>query len=129
MELVGCRGRPAAQISSSASIPTTHARVPARVTAVRPRRDRRRRRHRRPHRRPARHAHRLRRRAPALRLSAADVTRGRAMKLSAILIIAALARTAAADDRARAELYFRAGEQAYRAQSFGAAASNFEEAY
>jgi PEGA domain-containing protein len=33
------------------------------------------------------------------------------------------------DDRKRAELLFRAGEEAYRVQNFDAAAQNFEEAY
>ena len=35
----------------------------------------------------------------------------------------------AAGDRKTAERYFRAGERAYQAQNFGAAAQNFEEAY
>ena len=52
----------------------------------------------------------------------------RALAIAALL--AALAGHAHADDqRERAEVYFRAGEQAYRAQNFAAAARNFEEAY
>src|SRR5258707_833370 len=47
----------------------------------------------------------------------------------ALVITAAAIRTAGADDRVLAETYFRAGEQAYRAQSFAAAATDFEEAY
>jgi len=49
-----------------------------------------------------------------------------------VLVIALLlvtARPAHAEDRKAAERLFRAGEQAYRAQSFGAAAANFDEAY
>ena len=52
---------------------------------------------------------------------------GAAVKVLAILL--ALCAVAAADDRKSAERYFRAGEKAYQAQSFEAAAKNFEEAY
>jgi hypothetical protein len=46
-----------------------------------------------------------------------------------VLCVALAAQVAHADDRAKAEAYFRAGEKAYQAQSFAAAAQNFEEAY
>lgn len=49
--------------------------------------------------------------------------------LALALVLALVARTAHAEDPERAEAYFRAGEQAYRAQSFAAAAQDFEEAY
>jgi hypothetical protein len=48
------------------------------------------------------------------------------------MVLAAPARADerdAAEERATAERYFRAGEMAYQNQSFGAAAENFEEAY
>jgi hypothetical protein len=45
-----------------------------------------------------------------------------------VAIVIALTATAHAD-RAKAEQYFRAGEQAFRKQSFAAAAENFELAY
>ena len=44
----------------------------------------------------------------------------------AMVVLCAVAH---ADDRERAEQFFRAGEEAYRAQSFAAAAADFEEAY
>ena len=50
------------------------------------------------------------------------------MKL-ALILVAALATRAAADDPKAAERYFRAGEKAYKAQNFGAAANLFESAY
>jgi hypothetical protein len=43
--------------------------------------------------------------------------------------VSALARIASAEDRARAESYFRAGEKAYQAQNFAAAAQDFDIAY
>ncbi|MGE0551038.1 MAG: hypothetical protein AB7O24_29915 [Kofleriaceae bacterium] len=48
-----------------------------------------------------------------------------------LIVIAILAATAAgyADDRKLAERYFRAGAKAYAAQNFGAAATNFDEAF
>ena len=49
--------------------------------------------------------------------------------MRALVIIVLLATAAAADDRATAEQYFRAGAKAYAAQSFEAAAAHFEEAY
>ncbi len=51
--------------------------------------------------------------------------------MSRLVLIAVLLLTsvAHADDRAAAERYFRAGAKAYAAQSFGAAAQNFDEAY
>lgn len=49
------------------------------------------------------------------------------MKRLALLVL--LAGTAQADDRTRAESYFRAGEKAYGAQNFAAAAEDFEIAY
>jgi hypothetical protein len=52
------------------------------------------------------------------------------MKTTLPLILTALvARVAHADDRAAAERYFRAGAKAYAAQSFEAAATDFDEAY
>ncbi|MEO8552544.1 MAG: hypothetical protein ABI678_21350, partial [Kofleriaceae bacterium] len=48
-------------------------------------------------------------------------------KLVTILLLAAT--TAHADDRQTAERYFRAGSVAYSAQSFAAAAADFDEAY
>jgi hypothetical protein len=47
-------------------------------------------------------------------------------KLLPLLLIARLAH---ADDRAAAERYFRAGAKAFAAQNFGAAATDFDEAY
>ena len=47
----------------------------------------------------------------------------------ALLVVVLLASLAHADDRTKAEAYFRAGEKAYQAQNFAAAAQNFEEAY
>ena len=47
----------------------------------------------------------------------------------ACLALAVAAGSARADDRAAAERYFRAGAKAYAAQSFAAAAQNFDEAY
>jgi hypothetical protein len=47
-------------------------------------------------------------------------------KLLPLLLVARLAH---ADDRAAAERYFRAGAKAYAAQSFQAAATDFDEAY
>jgi hypothetical protein len=47
-------------------------------------------------------------------------------KLLPLLLISSLAH---ADDRAAAERYFRAGAKAYAAQSFEAAATDFDEAY
>jgi hypothetical protein len=50
----------------------------------------------------------------------------------ACVVLAAPARAddgPTAEDRAKAERYFRAGERAYQNQSFAAAAENFEEAY
>ncbi len=44
-------------------------------------------------------------------------------------IVVLLAGITRADDRARAEQYYRAGESAYAKQSFAAAAQDFEEAY
>ena len=46
-----------------------------------------------------------------------------------VVILASLAGAAAAEDRATAERYFRAGAKAYAAQNFGAAVANFDEAY
>lgn len=51
------------------------------------------------------------------------------MKALPILVLALVARVANADDRKAAEKYFRAGAKAYAAQSFAAAAANFDEAY
>jgi hypothetical protein len=52
------------------------------------------------------------------------------MKATVFAIVIALAGTAIADDsRATAERYFRAGAKAYAAQSFAAAAADFDEAY
>jgi len=47
----------------------------------------------------------------------------------AVILVAALAARAAADDPKAAERYFRAGEKAYKAQNFAAAAGLFESAY
>ena len=47
----------------------------------------------------------------------------------ALAILALVCAVAAADDKREAERYFRAGEKAYQAQNFEAAARNFEEAY
>jgi hypothetical protein len=47
----------------------------------------------------------------------------------AILVLVGMTSLAHAEDRAAAERYFRAGAKAYAAQSFGAAAQNFDEAY
>ncbi|MBL9019041.1 MAG: PEGA domain-containing protein [Myxococcales bacterium] len=47
----------------------------------------------------------------------------------ALVLVALLAGSAHAEDRAAAERYFRAGAKAYAAQSFAAAAQNFDEAY
>ena len=47
----------------------------------------------------------------------------------ALVLVAALATRAAADDPKAAERYFRAGEKAYKAQNFAAAAGLFESAY
>ena len=47
----------------------------------------------------------------------------------ATLVVLLVAATAHADDRKLAERYFRAGERAYQAQNFGAAARDFELAY
>jgi len=49
--------------------------------------------------------------------------------VKALIVIALFAGVVHADDRVAAERYFRAGEAAYRAQSFEAAATNFEQAY
>ncbi len=51
--------------------------------------------------------------------------------MTRLVLLAILATTslAHAEDRAAAERYFRAGAKAYAAQSFGAAAQNFDEAY
>lgn len=46
-----------------------------------------------------------------------------------LLLLLLIARTAYADDRAAAERYFRAGAKAFAAQNFGAAATDFDEAY
>jgi hypothetical protein len=46
-----------------------------------------------------------------------------------LLVLALAAQLAHAEDRKKAEAYFRAGEKAYQAQNFAAAAQNFEEAY
>src|SRR5688572_15783827 len=54
------------------------------------------------------------------------------MRAVVVMVVLALAGSAFADlkeDRKAAERYYRAGEKAYRAQNFGAAATNFEEAY
>ena len=51
------------------------------------------------------------------------------MKAAVVAIMIALTAMAYADNRAKAEQYFRAGEQAFRKQSFSAAAENFELAY
>lgn len=51
------------------------------------------------------------------------------MKTLPLLVLAALTTVAHADDRKAAEKYFRAGAKAYAAQSFAAAAANFDEAY
>lgn len=47
----------------------------------------------------------------------------------ALIIVGALARPALADDREAAERYFHAGEEAYQAQNFEAAARDFAAAY
>lgn len=47
----------------------------------------------------------------------------------ALVALVALASVAHAEDRKAAERYFRAGAKAYAAQSFAAAAQNFDEAY
>lgn len=57
------------------------------------------------------------------------MTARRARLVAVVATVGAVAGTAHAEDRARAEKYFRAGEAAYQAQNFDAAASNFEEAY
>ena len=49
--------------------------------------------------------------------------------MKALVILAAIATAAHADDKATAEKYFRAGAQAYSAQNFEAAAADFDEAY
>lgn len=49
--------------------------------------------------------------------------------MRALLVVVLLAGAAHAEDRAAAERYFRAGAKAYAAQSFAAAAQNFDEAY
>jgi tetratricopeptide (TPR) repeat protein len=49
--------------------------------------------------------------------------------VKAIAVLLLLAGVAHADPRADAERYFRAGAQAYAAQSFAAAAADFDEAY
>ncbi|HEY4240337.1 MAG TPA: carboxypeptidase-like regulatory domain-containing protein [Kofleriaceae bacterium] len=49
--------------------------------------------------------------------------------MKAIAVLLLLAGVAHADPRADAERYFRAGAQAYAAQSFAAAAADFDEAY
>jgi hypothetical protein len=46
-----------------------------------------------------------------------------------VIVVAICAATPASADRAKAEQYFRAGATAFRNQSFGAAAENFELAY
>ncbi|MEO7091856.1 MAG: PEGA domain-containing protein [Polyangiales bacterium] len=51
------------------------------------------------------------------------------MNRLAIVVLLGMATVAHAEDRAAAERYFRAGAKAYAAQSFGAAAQNFDEAY
>jgi hypothetical protein len=51
------------------------------------------------------------------------------MRALVLALLVALTGRADADDRARAEQYFRTGEKAFAAQNFGAAADNFEEAY
>lgn len=51
------------------------------------------------------------------------------MKRLVLLAILATTSLAHAEDRGTAERYFRAGAKAYAAQSFGAAAQNFDEAY
>lgn len=51
------------------------------------------------------------------------------MKRLVLMVLVAMSATASAEDRAAAERYFRAGAKAYAAQSFGAAAQNFDEAY
>jgi hypothetical protein len=47
----------------------------------------------------------------------------------ALIVIVAALRPAGADDRKAAERYFKAGAKAFAAQSFEAAATNFDEAY
>lgn len=54
---------------------------------------------------------------------------GDAVKVLAILLALCAVAAAQAVDKKAAERYFRAGEKAYEAQSFEAAARNFEEAY
>lgn len=49
--------------------------------------------------------------------------------MKSVIILLLVAGVARADDRATAERYFRAGAKAYAAQSFEAAAAQFEEAY
>lgn len=49
--------------------------------------------------------------------------------LLVLLLVGLFASSAHAEDRAAAERYFRAGAKAYAAQSFAAAAQNFDEAY
>jgi hypothetical protein len=51
------------------------------------------------------------------------------MRRAIVAALIVVCSTARADDRDRAAQFFRAGEQAYRAQSFAAAAADFEEAY
>ncbi|MDX2087271.1 MAG: PEGA domain-containing protein [Kofleriaceae bacterium] len=51
------------------------------------------------------------------------------MKTFSILLLALATTVASAEDRKAAEKYFRQGAKAYAAQSFAAAAANFDEAY
>jgi hypothetical protein len=51
------------------------------------------------------------------------------VKALPMLVLALVANVAHAEDRKAAEKYFRAGAKAYAAQSFAAAAANFDEAY
>ncbi len=51
------------------------------------------------------------------------------MSRLALLVLVATCSLAHAEDRKAAERYFRAGAKAYAAQSFAAAAQNFDEAY
>src|SRR5262249_20085616 len=67
------------------------------------------------------------RRQDVVRLPAVHVARLQVRR--ALVIVLALAASAHADDKKLAEKYFRAGEKAYQAQSFEAAAQNFEQAY
>src|SRR5262249_30636782 len=105
-----------------------------------PHRRRHRRRRRRCRRDPGRWRRAVARRLSAVhhtqprRMPGGDRRRGEAMKwmIALALVAASVTRGAHADTpdkRAESQRYFRAGAKAYAAQSFAAAAADFEEAY